>query len=367
MTQAPCRIAYLIDDLSYGGAQRQLVLLAESLRAPYVPVIFCLSQRTDPYGGHLTQRGIEVIPFRRRSHFDLIRFISLVRTLARKDIDIIQGVLDASNAYAYLAGRILHKPTVLSLRSERLRTGPMKARIVCHMYRRCHKILTNSKAGEKYLLNTAGVAKSKIALVRNLFPMDAIAPAGSEPYGDTATRGDEIIGYVGRLSKQKNIDLVIQAFCKIAPGRPKAKLVIIGDGDQRAPLQRLIDDSHLAERIVIREPVSDILGEMRQFKCLALPSANEGLPNVVIESLAVGTPVIGSAVGDVAELVIDGQTGVLLREPQVDTIAAAMSRVLSDGEIARSTQREGPRIVRENFSVETVIGKYLALYDSLAG
>jgi glycosyltransferase involved in cell wall biosynthesis len=365
MTQKPCRIAFVIDDLSYGGAQRLIALLAESLPAPYIPVIFCLSHLTDPFADILNQKGIEVYSFRRSSHFDIFRFIELLRTLSRKKIDIIHGVLDSSNAYAFLAGRILRKPIVLSLLSERLRVGGMKARILLSLYRRCEKIWTNSKSGELYLLNTAGAAKEKIALIRNMFPTDEIPHQIEEKKSTVDGDGDELIGYVGRFSKLKNVDLLIRAFKEVAAKRHRAKLILIGCGDQKEVFLDLIDDLHLGERVEIRERVPDVLQEMRRLKCLVLPSANEGLPNVVIEALAVGTPVVGSDAGDMADLLSDGKTGALVPHPNVEMLTAAILKVLSDEEIPKRTRVEGPRLVRENFSTEVIIGKFLTLYDSI--
>jgi glycosyltransferase involved in cell wall biosynthesis len=367
MAQKPRRIAFVIDDLSYGGAQRLLALLAESLPKTYVPVIFCLSHITDPFADIMEQKGIEVFSFRRRSHLDLFRFFAFLRTLSRKQVDIIHGVLDSSNAYAFLAGRILRKPTILSLLSERLRISGVKARMLLSMYQRCEKIWTNSKSGENYLLNTAGVAKEKIALVRNMFPMEALESQSGEKSPGTDRPEVELIGYVGRFSKLKNVDILIRAFKEIAAKRPHAKLILIGSGDQRDIFRNLIHDLQLGERVEIRERVPDVLQEMRRLKCLVLPSANEGLPNVVIEALAVGIPVVGSDAGDVADLLTDGTTGVLISHPTVEMLVEAISRVLSDPEISQTTRAEGPRLVRENFSTEVIIGKFLTLYDNVHG
>jgi glycosyltransferase involved in cell wall biosynthesis len=365
MTQKPCRIAFVIDDLSYGGAQRLIALLAASLPAPYVPKVFCLSHLTDPYVRIMNQLGIDVLTFRRRSHFDPLRFIALVRALSRSRIDIVHGILDASNAYAFLAGHILRKPVVLSLLSERLRVGGMKAGILLRMYRRCDKIWTNSQSGERYLLRTAGVAAEKIALVRNMFPMDELPKQSDGERAAVEGDDDERIGYVGRFSRLKNVDVLIRAFKAIASERPRARLVLIGHGEERDSFDGLIEDLQLGDRVEIRERVPDVLLEMQKFKCLVLPSANEGLPNVIVEALAVGIPVVANDAGDVSELLADGRTGVLIAQPTVELLTAAMSRVLSDPEISRHVREEGPRLVRENFSTEVIINKFVTLYDSV--
>jgi glycosyltransferase involved in cell wall biosynthesis len=365
MAPKSCRIAFVIDDLSYGGAQRLIALIAGSLPPPYVPEVFCLSHLTDPFMDILNQDGIKVRAFRRRSHFDLLRFIALLRALSRSRIDIVHGVLDASNIYAFLAGRILRKPVVLSLLSERLRIGGTKARILLSMYRRCDSIWTNSKSGERYLVQTARVEKEKIALARNMFPMDAVPEPSGETAGAAEEVDDERIGYVGRFSRLKNVDVLIRAFKAIADDRPRARLILIGHGEELEFLDGLIQDLQLGDRVEIRERVPDVLIEMQKFKCLVLPSANEGLPNVVIEALAVGIPVVASDAGDVSDLLADGRTGVLISQPSVEPLAAAINRVLSDREISRRAREEGPILVRDNFATEVIIDKFLTLYDSV--
>jgi glycosyltransferase involved in cell wall biosynthesis len=365
MNQKQCKIGFVIDDLSYGGAQRLVALLAESLPAPYVPKVFCLSDLTDPFQHILNQQGIEVHALRRRSHFDLLRFIALVRALSRSRIDIVHGVLDASNAYAFFAGHLLRKPVVLSLLSERLRVGGIKARLLLHMYRRCDRIWTNSKSGERYLVRTAGAAANKIALVRNMFPMDALPARSGGASSPEEGGGDERIGYVGRFSQLKNVDVLIRAFKAIAENRPRARLVLVGHGDQRESFDKLIQDLQLGDRVEIRECVPDVLLEMQKFKCLVLPSANEGLPNVIVEALAVGIPVVANNAGDVSELLADGRTGVLVAHPTVELLTGAISRVLSDPDISRRAREEGPRLVRDNFSAEVIIDKFIAMYDGI--
>lgn len=365
MTRKTCRIAFVIDDLSYGGAQRLITLIAESLPKPFVPQVFCISRLTDPFMKILQKQGIEVFAFRRTSHFDLFRFVALLRELSRNQVDIIHGVLDASNAYAFLAGRILHKPVILSLLSDRLSTGGVKARLLLSMFRRCEKIWTNSKSGERFLLNSAGAKQEKIALIRNLFPAEAIPAQNDDKSAVPDGRGEERIGYVGRFSKLKNVDVLIRAFKLIAGERPSAKLIIIGCGDQREFFDGLIRDLEIGGRVEIRERVPDVLEEMQRFKCLVLPSANEGLPNVIIEALAAGIPVVGTDAGDVSEVLSNGRTGVLVSHPTVELLAAAISRVLSDPEISRRARLEGPRLIREQFSTDVIIDKFLTLYKSL--
>ncbi len=361
------RIAYLIDDLSFGGAQKQLALIVEALPEPFVPLVCCLSESTSPFGKILVNQGVEVLSFRRRSHFDLLRLISVTRTLARYDVDIIQGFLDASSAYAYLAGWMLRKPTVLTLRSDRISLKGLRGHLLHAMYKRAAKVMVNSKAGETYLLNYAGLARDKVELIRNWFPPGGIPPRREVSDRHEEADKEEIIGYVGRFSTLKRLDMLIHAFRKVSQSRPDAKLVLIGQGEVRDDLETLRQELGLTESVDIREPVIDVIDAMKRFSCFVLSSSYEGLPNVVIEALAAGIPVVAGSIGDVRDLVINGRTGVLVEEITPDTLADAISKVLSDPALAESAKREGPRLVSEHFSIDACVKKLLTMYEGLLG
>ena len=134
---SPHKIAYVIDDLSIGGAQKQLSLLARELpNRRFVPIVFALSENLHPFAAVLEGDGVEVISIPRRSHNDVVRLLTLRRLLARADIDLLHGFLDASNAYAFLAARMLHKPVVLGVQSDRLRLSGVKSWSLSWMLRR---------------------------------------------------------------------------------------------------------------------------------------------------------------------------------------------------------------------------------------
>ncbi len=365
MIQKPYRIAYLIDDLHHGGAQNLLALLVENLPEPYIPSVYCLSESAHPFGQSLKQKGIEVYIFKRRSHFDFTRLFSVTRSLASAKTDVIHGFLDASNAYAYLAGRILRKPTVFTLLSNRFTFGGLRESLIRSMYRRSSKILVNSKAGEAFLLKSVGVTRERIHLIRNWFPADRFPLMNPEPETSHGTRNEEVIGYLGRFSKEKGLDLLIRAFADVNKKRPGTRLVVIGRGEELEPLKALSRQLSLDERISFPGPAENALNALRTFSCFVLPSVNEGLPNVILEALAVGIPVVASAVGDVADLLVDGRTGVLIDHPSPQAFSDGIIKVLSTPSIAEAARREGPLFVKNNFSMKAGLQKVLLMYEEL--
>jgi glycosyltransferase involved in cell wall biosynthesis len=152
---------------------------------------------------------------------------------------------------------------------------------------------------------------------------------------------DQSILFVGNLVAVKAPARVIAAFAEIAGGRPGLSLDIVGDGRRRKQLQKQVVDLGLANRVTFhgRQPPETVADMMRAASCLCLTSKSEGMPNVVVESLACGTPVVATSVGEVPYLMKEGINGTVVAtgmadEPRpeaelVADIAEALERVLN--------------------------------------
>jgi teichuronic acid biosynthesis glycosyltransferase TuaC len=163
---------------------------------------------------------------------------------------------------------------------------------------------------------------------------------------------------VGNLVSGKGQDLVIRALA----GIPDATLLVVGDGPLRHELRRLAAAVGVADR-------THFLGQLDQERLIVhynaadatiLASAREGLPNVVLESLACGTPVIASSVGGIPEVMTSSDAGVLLRTTSTEAVAAAVAELRS-----RPVARSAVRRFAERFGWEPTIRAQLALYRRL--
>jgi len=142
--------------------------------------------------------------------------------------------------------------------------------------------------------------------------------------------------------------------------------VIVGDGPEREKLEEQSRRVGIEHCVEFTGNVDDVGAYLRRFTCLALPSSREGSPNVALESLAAGIPVIASPVGDVESIVIDGKTGRLLREQTPQALAELLMSTAADDALLRRAREDGPSLIRENHSVDAAVQKTLALYATLA-
>ncbi|MCK4773422.1 MAG: glycosyltransferase, partial [Candidatus Krumholzibacteria bacterium] len=300
------RIGFVIDDLGYGGAQRQLSIVCRGLTGLAEPRVYCMSEVIKPFGEKLANSGTQITTFRRRGNVDMTRLNELTRRLSSDGIDIVHGILDASNTYAYIAARRTGLPCVLSLRAQELFFTGIKKWFLGYMFRRADRVVANSRAGVQYLSDCIKVRPDRLVLVPN-----AIGPPP-----DTDTTGIErsllkrrIIGIVGRLVELKRVDMLIDAFAILAERLPDTTLLIVGDGPERPTLEKQAQRLGIADRTRFAGHSNNVETMMSDLACLALPSESEGFPNVAMEALAGGVPVVASPAGDVADIVSDGLTG----------------------------------------------------------
>ena len=182
--------------------------------------------------------------------------------------------------------------------------------------------------------------------------------------------GNYIIG-VGRLTKQKNFSLLINAFSKINFIKD-TKLIIVGDGEERKYLNKLIKkldkesrDKELSSRIIFTGEVQEPLGYIRNAKMIVIPSLWEGLPRVAIEAQALKTPIISSCnEGGLGEILLDGNAGILTIPDDVDDLVNAITLYENDESLASKNAQEGFKNI-DRFSLRSSSNKYLKIFSEL--
>jgi len=160
---------------------------------------------------------------------------------------------------------------------------------------------------------------------------------------------------VARLSKfdrYKGVDMVIEALPKILSIIPNTYYIIIGDGDDRPRLERLVTDLGLQDHVIFVGKVteSELVAYYRACDVFIMPSAKEGFGLVFLEAMAFGKPVIGGNHGGTPDIVVDGKTGFLVEYGDVDALADRLIRLLQDEKLRRCMGEAARRHVKENFS-----------------
>jgi sugar transferase (PEP-CTERM/EpsH1 system associated) len=217
--------------------------------------------------------------------------------------------------------------------------------------------------------NVRHIAPSRIIEIYNGVDVAGFSTlAASIPESQPKTARDPfVIGTVGRLEPVKDHAGLIRAFAELLRRQPAdargAKLVVVGDGSLRNELQAGIADAGIAERTTITGWSDDVGGVMRGFDVFVLASLKEGISNTILEAMACGLPVIATAVGGNPELVIDGETGMLVPPESPGRLADAMDAYLAAPELARKHGLAGRKRVEAKFSLATMVEAYDRMYS----
>jgi len=178
-----------------------------------------------------------------------------------------------------------------------------------------------------------------------------------------ATDGEIVIGSVGRLVPVKNYALLLRGFSRVAG---PVRLVLIGEGPERASLEALAATTGIAARTHLlghREDVAELLVGLDIF---VLPSFSEGMSNTVLEAMAAGVPIVASNVGGNSEIIQDGLSGLLFESENEPELTDRLVRLIGDPELRAQLGRAGQERVMREFSMGAMIRKYEALYERVA-
>lgn len=190
----------------------------------------------------------------------------------------------------------------------------------------------------------------------------ALLPAG---FADV---NDVVIGSVGRFAPVKGYAHLATAFVDLVKRYPEVplKLVLAGDGSERAACERVIAGAGLSERVWFAGDRSDVPDLMRGFDIFVLPSLGEGISNTILEAMASGLPIVATRVGGNPELV--GQdNGILVAAADAGALADALGRYAMDISLRQQHGKRSRAIIEARFSMQAMVAGYLDVYDRLTG
>ena len=176
---------------------------------------------------------------------------------------------------------------------------------------------------------------------------------------------DNIIGFIGRLSKEKGILNFLNAISLLSVYKD-FKYLIIGDGDYKSKVVKFIKNNEKENRIQFLGWINyDSLNNyMNILKLLVIPSYTEGLPNVMLEAMAAGTPVLVSRVGAIPDIITDGVNGFILENNDPKTISDQIDKIMKRNDL-NSISKQGIRFIKNNFTFRKAQKRYKTIIDHI--
>lgn len=368
------RILYFIGQLDYGGSERQLVLLLKNLdRKAFKPRVIVFNQTDEKnHKDTIQSLGIKVItiPLNRTSIISRIRYLYSQTKLFNPDIIHSWTVHD--NPYAGIL-RILTatKVSIGSLRGGLKYVGfrslPMIFRFLS-LYS-VSKLVVNSIRGREEF-SEFNLPANHIVVIPNCVEDRENGDTSSVLSNYGFTEHHKIIGIVGNVRKRKNHLMFIRAMESVLKSFPKAKAIIIGqqvasEPDLADSLKREIKKLNIQNQFVFAGFRRDISAIMKELEIFCLTSSKEGMPNVILEAMAAGRPVVATQVGGVPDLVVDGDNGLLVDSGDVKGFSQAVKYLLENPTIANKMGNRGKQMASKRFGCQKTIDEFETLYLSL--
>ena len=359
-------IALYLPSLSGGGAERVMVNLANGFRSRGVGVDLVLARAEGPYLDEIASdvRIVDLKASRVATSLPaLVRYLrserprAMLATMAHANIIAIWARKFARIAPGLLAVREANTMGISAENTRQLR-GRLLPLATRFFYPRADAIIANSKGSAEDLCRHANIPAAKLHVVFNPLDLQAISARAEEKNDHPWFRepGPPVILGTGRLTEQKDFQTLVRAFA-LARGRLEAKLIILGEGEDRQELEGLIGRMSLENDISLPGFVRNPYPLMKHASLFVLSSRWEGLPNALLEAIALGTPVVATnCPSGPAEILDNGRYGRLVPVGDPEALARAMMETIENPPDSSLLRKRS-----EDFSSARIIDQYLEI------
>lgn len=364
------RVLHLISSGGMYGAEVMLLNLASAQkRLGCEPILGVFRNEHSPHievAEQARTRGLQVEIINCSGRFDYKPLGTIRKVLRKEDISLVHGHGYKSNLYGYFAANALGLPFVATCH---LWTGASPGIrfyefLDSLILRRAHKVIGVSEAISN-TLRKSGLSPEKVSTIHNGTDFSSCGDASPTLRRELGIGERILVGSVGRLEEQKGFEYFLRAAREVLSEFPKTQFVVVGEGSLRSRLEALTHELGLGTNVLLVGQRNDMPGVYASFDLFVLASIDEGMPMTILEALALGKPVIATAVGAVEKLVIPEKTGLLAQPRDVPALRDAMLRCLKNPTFARELGRKGEAHVRKSFSAEGMAGNYLEIYRQI--
>lgn len=285
------------------------------------------------------------------------RIVRLRRALCASRPSVIVSFMDATNVLTLIAGTGLHVPVIISERTDprHHRIGRVWQCLRQALYRKADAVVVQTNAVSTW---AKGLARPDAVRV---IPNPVVLETPHLPPRNTHSSRMRTVVAMGRLSKEKGFDLLLQAFAQCVDTRSGWYLEIMGDGAERAKLEALAGTLGITDQVHFHGRVSNPTTILTCADLFVLSSRYEGFPNALLEAMACGVAVVATdCPSGPRDIIRDAIDGLLIPVDNVDALSHAMGALMDNPE-QRVRLGQRAREVRDRFSVRTI----MAMWDSL--
>lgn len=367
----PVRVAHFIDGFGVGGTELNLVRTLERLDRERVTLLLVALAADGPLRARVEQLGVPVHTFPIPNMYGpttMRQAARVIRLLREWGADVVHAHDCYSNIFATACARGARVPRLITSRRW-WAALPRRAYDVGNRvaYRLSDHVLANSESVGALVCAETRLPAHRIAVVPNFLDDEAftlLAPAARADW--RAALGipadAPVVGVVAQLRPEKDLGTLVEAIHLLAAAHPAARLVLVGAGGCQGELEEAARARGMMDRVLFTGYLPNVPSPHQLFDVSVLCSLHEGSPNTLIEAMAVGRPVVATAVGGIVDLVQHGRNGLLVPPTDAPALAAAIGSLLGDPDARARLGAQGREDVRRRHGAAGVLARLEALY-----
>jgi glycosyltransferase involved in cell wall biosynthesis len=363
----PCRlrVCHVITGFDTGGAERALLRTVQRLDPIRFESLIVSLRGRGPLSGEAERSGAETIHLgmgRRPGPVTLWRLAKIFRD---RQVTVVHAYLYDASIASRLAGRWARVPVVLTSTRAPLEYLPRVAWWLDRVTARwCQRIIAVSEHTADVSVRVEGIPRHKVVVIPNGVDLHRFAPRDLRIAKARLGLAEDafVVASVGRLSQEKGHHYLLHALAAVRDAIPSIACLIGGDGPLRHALQSQARALGLEEVCRFLGDVAEIETVFAAADVTVLPSLFEGMPNAVLEAMAMGCPVIATAVGGSLELVRHGETGLLVPPINVKALADALVEIAGSPERRGGMRARSREIAQARHGIDSMIRSVEGLY-----
>lgn len=367
-------ILYVINQLSIGGSEQQLLELTRELdKEKYSPTVVSLS-RGGVIKDEMERAGIPVIVAERKIRIDPSPIWKLVKTLRDRKIAIMHSIGFYGGLYGRLAAKLAHVPIIITSERQTMSwTRASHSQIYFwadrFLARWTDRVIVNANAVARYVTQQKGIVANKVHVIYNGVnlerfdnPLEAAVVKRQLDIRDDKS----VVGMIARLDPMKDHRNFLQAASFVLQQLPRTVFLIVGEGMLRHELEKFASELNIGSEVIFtgaRRDVRDLLSIMDVF--VLSSQQGEGCSNAILEAMTMAKPVVATDVGGNAEIVLNASTGCVVPPKNPARLAQAVLKILEDADLRKYFGEMGRKRVEERFSVGRMVSETEKVYEEL--